>query len=134
MSVDSAQPPRYITVTVCRNALDFFNIIAYNNIVRNSENPKSHYNKGVIILLAEIRGRSQITIPAEIIKSLGISEGDKFDIVEKDGGIFLCPVVVYPKDKILKIAKIIKESETDTKAQKVFDSVEDLFADMGIDV
>lgn len=85
-------------------------------------------------MLAEIRGRSQITIPAEIIKSLGISEGDKFDVIEKDGGIFLCPVVVYPKDKILKIAKIIKESETDTKAQKVFDSVEDLFADMGIDV
>ena len=85
-------------------------------------------------MLAEIRGRSQITIPAEIIKSLGISEGDKFEVIEKDGGIFLCPVIVYPKDKILKIAKIIKESETDTKAQKVFDSVEDLFADMGIDV
>lgn len=85
-------------------------------------------------MLAEIRGRSQITIPAEIIKSLGISEGDKFDIIEKDGGIFLCPVVVYPKDKIQKIAKIIKESETDAKSQKVFDSVENLFADMGIDV
>ncbi len=85
-------------------------------------------------MLAEIRGRSQITIPAEIIKSLGISEGDKFEVIEKDGGIFLCPVVVYPKDKIMKIAKIIKESETDAKAQKVFDSVEDMFADMGIDV
>ena len=88
----------------------------------------------MIILLAELRGRSQITIPAEIIKSLGISEGDKFEVIEKDGGIFLCPVVVYPKDKILKIAKIIKESETDAESQKVFDSVEDLFADMGIDV
>ena len=88
----------------------------------------------MIILLAEIRGRSQITIPAEIIRSLGISEGDKFEVIEKDGGIFLCPVVVYPKDKIMKIAKIIKESETDAKAQKVFDSVEDMFADMGIDV
>ena len=88
----------------------------------------------MIILLAEIRGRSQITIPAEIIKNLGISEGDKFEVIEKDGGIFLCPVVVYPKDKIMKIAKIIKESETDAKAQKVFDSVEDMFADMGIDV
>ncbi len=85
-------------------------------------------------MLAEIRGRSQITIPAEIIKSLGISEGDKFEVIEKDGGIFLCPVVVYPKDKLVRIAKIIKESETDPKAQKVFDSVEDLFADMGIDV
>ncbi len=39
-------------------------------------------------MLAEIRGRSQITIPAEIIKKLGICEGDKFDIIEKDGGIF----------------------------------------------
>lgn len=85
-------------------------------------------------MLAEIRGRSQITIPAEIVKSLGISEGDKFDVIEKDGGIFLCPVVVYPKEKITKIAKILKESKTDGKAQKSFDSVEDLFADMGIHV
>ncbi len=85
-------------------------------------------------MLAEIRGRSQITIPAEIVKSLGISEGDKFDVIEKDGGIFLCPVVVYPKDKIAQIARIIKETETDGRSKKVFDSVEDLFADMGIDV
>ena len=82
-------------------------------------------------MLAEIRGRSQITIPAEIIKKLGISEGDKFDIMEKDGGIFLCPVVVYPKDKI---AKIVKESESDTKKKTAFESVEDLFSDMGIDI
>ena len=85
-------------------------------------------------MLAEIRGRSQITIPAEIIKKLGISEGDKFDIVEKDGGIFLCPVVVYPKDKLLKIAKLIKSSETELSSQDSFDTVEDMFADMGINI
>lgn len=85
-------------------------------------------------MLAEIRGRSQITIPSEIIKKLGISEGDKFDIMERDGGIFLCPVVVYPKDKIAKIAKILKESENDTKKQTAFESVEDMFSDMGIDM
>lgn len=85
-------------------------------------------------MLAEIRGRSQITIPAEIIKQLGIVEGDKFEIMVKDGGIFLCPVVVYPKDKMAKIAKIIKESEADLSKQSAFDSVEDLFADMGIDI
>ncbi len=85
-------------------------------------------------MLAEIRGRSQITIPAEIIKKLGICEGDKFDIIEKDGGIFLCPVVVYTKEKMAKIAKIIKESEADLSKQSAFDSVEDLFADMGIDI
>ena len=64
-------------------------------------------------MLAEIRGRSQITIPAEIVRKLGISEGDKFEVMEKDGGIFLCPVVVYPKEKLTKIAKIIKDSEED---------------------
>ncbi len=85
-------------------------------------------------MLAELRGRSQITIPAEIIKKLGISEGDKFDIVEKDGGIFLCPVIVYPKDKILKIAKLIKDSELELSTQDSFDSIEDMFSDMGIDI
>ncbi len=85
-------------------------------------------------MLAEIRGRSQITIPSEIIKKLGISEGDKFDVIEKDGGIFLCPVVVYPKDKLLKIAKLIKDSEQGIQRQESFDTVEELFADMGIDI
>ena len=85
-------------------------------------------------MLAEMRGRSQITIPAEIVKKMGISEGDKFDIVEKDGGIFLCPVVVYPKDKIAKIAKLIKESESDIANQKAYENVSDMFADMGIDI
>ena len=85
-------------------------------------------------MLAEIRGRSQITIPAEIIKKMGISEGDKFEVIEKDGGIFLCPVVVYPKEKILKIAKLIKDSEIDVSKQEGFDSVEDMFLDMGIDI
>ena len=85
-------------------------------------------------MLAEIRGRSQITIPAEIVKSLGISEGDKFDIIEKDGGIFLCPVIVYPKEKLLKIAKLIKDSEIELSKQKSFDTVEDMFSDMGINV
>ncbi len=85
-------------------------------------------------MLAEIRGRSQITIPAEIIKKLGISEGDKFDIVEKDGGIFLCPVIVYPKEKIMKVAKVIKDSEKQISEQKGFETVEDMFLDMGIDI
>ncbi len=85
-------------------------------------------------MLAEIRGRSQITIPSEIIKRMGISEGDKFEIIEKDGGIFLCPVVVYPKDKLMKIAKLIKNAESQLNEQQGFESVEDLFADMGIDI
>lgn len=81
-------------------------------------------------MLAEIRGRSQITIPAEIIKKLGIHEGDKFEVIEKDGGIFLCPVVVYPKDKMEKLVRIIKESPK----SRAFESVEEMFSDMGLDL
>ena len=112
--------------------LDFFERLAYNIYVRISEN--QNMQREVFSMLAEIRGRSQITIPAELIKKLGISEGDKFDIIEKDGGIFLCPVVVYPKEKIAKIAKLIKESEIEISNQKAFESVDDMFADMGIDI
>ena len=78
--------------------------------------------------------KGKVKVNGEIIKKLGISEGDKFDVVEKDGGIFLCPVIVYPKDKLIKIAKLIKDSESELSKQQDFDTVEGMFADMGIDV
>ena len=83
-------------------------------------------------MLVEMRARSQITLPNEIIKNLGINEGDKFEVEERDGGVFLCPVVVYPKVKLEQLAKIIKEHEKTPAA--VFDNVEDLFKDMGIEL
>ncbi len=85
-------------------------------------------------MLAELRGRSQITIPAEIIKKLKISEGDKFEVTERDGGIFLCPVVVYPKEKIEKLAKLVKEAQEFTSDQKAYGDVDEMFRDMGIDL
>ena len=81
-------------------------------------------------MLIEMRARSQITLPNEIVKSLGISEGDKFEVMERDGGVFLCPVVVYPKAKLEQIAQIIKNHEKNPSA--VFESVEDMFKDIGI--
>ena len=79
-------------------------------------------------MLAELRSRAQLTIPTEIVKEIGAVEGDKFDIVVKDGGIFLCPVVVYPKEKIAKIVKILKGADN----LEEYDDVEAMFADMGI--
>ena len=87
-------------------------------------------------MLVELRGRSQITIPNEIVKRLGIREGDKFDIIEKDGSIMLCPVVVYPKKEMRRIARILRETEADYTAgtHKSYDDVEKMFEDMGIDL
>lgn len=87
-------------------------------------------------MMIEIRGRSQITIPSEIVKSLGIKEGDKFEVIEKDGGIFLCPVVVYPKKEMIRIAKLVKETDAEYKSGelKFYDDVDKMFMDMGINL
>lgn len=80
-------------------------------------------------MLAELRQKAQITIPKEIIAKLGLSEGDKLDIFEKDGTICLMPVAVYPK----KYLNELRDEISDVKAklasgeQPVFDSVDALF-------
>ena len=83
-------------------------------------------------MLAELRVKSQITIPKEIINTLGLSEGDKLDIFEKDGMICLMPVVVYPKkymDELRSEISQVKE-RLDKGEQPIFDSVDALFADL----
>ena len=48
-------------------------------------------------MLTELRTKSQITIPKDIVMKMGLREGDKLEIVEKDGVIELMPVAVYQK-------------------------------------
>ena len=81
-------------------------------------------------MLIELRARSQITLPNEIIKRLGINEGDKFEVMERDGGVFLCPVVVYPKAKLEQIAQVIKDHKENPTV--IYESVEDMFKDLGL--
>lgn len=97
--------------------------------------PFSNSKKEDDIKLAELRQKSQITIPKEIIVKLGLSEGDKMDIFEKDGFICIMPVVVYPK----KYVEELREEINDMKAQiasgkhPVFDSVDTLFEKLEAD-
>lgn len=48
-------------------------------------------------MITELKQKSQITIPKEIVKELELQPGDMFDISVEDGVIHLVPVVVYPK-------------------------------------
>lgn len=81
-------------------------------------------------MLAELRQKSQITIPKEIIVKLGLSEGDKLDIFEQDGTICMLPVVVYPKKYLDELRDEIDEAKAKIASgeQPVFDSVDALFA------
>lgn len=81
-------------------------------------------------MIAELRQKSQITIPKEIVVSLGLSEGDKLDIFERDGTICIVPVVVYPKKYVDELREEIEEAKQKIACgeQPVFDSVDALFA------
>jgi len=80
-------------------------------------------------MLAELRTKSQITIPKDIIVKLGLSEGDKLDIFEKDGLICIMPVVVYPKQYIDKLKGEIHEVKENIEngSQPTFSSIDALF-------
>lgn len=80
-------------------------------------------------MLAEIRQKSQITIPKEIVLKMGLSEGDKLEVFERDGTICMMPVVVYPKKYLDEL-----KGEIDSAKEKIasgelptFDNVDSLF-------
>jgi len=81
-------------------------------------------------MLAELRSKSQITIPKELVDRLGLSEGDKLEIFEQNGAICMMPVVVYPKKYLDELKDEIAETKTRIASgeQPVFDTVDALLA------
>ena len=80
-------------------------------------------------MLAELRAKSQITIPKAIVDKLGLSEGDKLELFEKDGMICVLPVVVYPKKYLDDLREEIEETKMKIASGEtpVFDTVDALF-------
>ena len=83
-------------------------------------------------MLAELRQKSQITIPKEIVSRLGLNEGDKLEINESDGIITIMPVTVYPKKYLDELKEEIKSAKAKIKfgEQPVFDNIDVLFAEL----
>ena len=79
-------------------------------------------------MLAELRSKSQITLPKSIVASLGLEEGDQLDIREKDGVIYMMPVTVYPKAYIDSLRSELTQLKEDIKygKQPVFTSIDAL--------
>lgn len=80
-------------------------------------------------MLAELRAKSQITIPKELVAKLGMHEGDKLEVIEKDGVIQLTPVVVYPKKYVDELKTEIAEMKRKIAdgTQPTFSSIDELF-------
>ena len=73
-------------------------------------------------MLTELRTKSQITIPKDIVMKMGLREGDKLEIE-------LMPVAVYPKKYLDELRSEINEAKAKIAAgeQPVFDTVDALF-------
>ena len=78
-------------------------------------------------MIIELRKKSQITLPKEIVKNLNLQEGDKFEITIENGCIRLEPVSIYPKEYIMKLAEEIQVLREDVKFEyNTFNNVDDL--------
>jgi len=58
-------------------------------------------------MIIELRKKSQITIPKEIIHQLNLQEKDQLEISIKDGIIIIEPVAVYSKSYIKKLEETV---------------------------
>ena len=74
-------------------------------------------------MLVELRSKSQITIPKQIVNKLDLHEGDQFEVIEKDGIINLVPVTVYPKDYIEQLEAEVKQLKKNIREGKVSTSL-----------
>lgn len=78
-------------------------------------------------MIIELRKKSQITVPKEIVDELSLQEGDHLDVSVKDGIIVIEPVAVYSKAYIEKLEKTVLRLNEDTSEYKIgpFKTVEE---------
>ena len=79
-------------------------------------------------MITELREKSQITIPRNIVAKLGLIEGDKLEITESNGIIHLIPVAVYPEGYVEALNKEVSDikEKIESGEQPVFDSVDEM--------
>lgn len=83
-------------------------------------------------MLVELKAKSQVTIPKEIVSLMNLSQGDKFEIIEESGRIVLIPLEVYPKNVIDELKASVEEikASIDSGVRPVFDSIDALFDEL----
>ncbi len=89
-------------------------------------------------MLTEIRSRSQITIPADIIKKLDLKQGDTLDVEIEDNQIILRPVIAIPKEQAYFWTKQWQSEEKQIQSDIASNNIQpaksknELFEDLGL--
>lgn len=83
-------------------------------------------------MLVELKAKSQVTIPKDIVNSMKLSQGDQFEVTEDNGKIVLIPVAIYPEHVIKNIKAEVKEikKSIENGTQPLFDSIDSLFEEL----
>lgn len=90
-------------------------------------------------MLVNLKQKSQVTIPKELVQKFNLRIGDKLDIDEKDGKIIITPVVIIPKDQVWYYSNKWQQMEQEVDEQmdkgQVYKvkSKEELFKGLGLD-
>jgi len=71
-------------------------------------------------MVVELKAKSQVTIPAAIVKSLGLSQGDLFDVEEHDGQITFIPIVTMPMAEAQEMNERAERDRQNEQARKRF--------------
>lgn len=80
-------------------------------------------------MIVELRQKSQITIPSEIVKELSLKVGDKLEISVLNGTLTLIPVTIYPKEYVEQLENEVMSlrEKIESKEAKTFDNLDDMF-------
>lgn len=67
-------------------------------------------------------------MPKTVVNALGLSKGDKLEVFERDGIIYMVPVIVYPKKYVDELHGELSQMMERIKSgeQPVFDSIDEL--------
>ncbi|SCM78737.1 Transcriptional regulator, AbrB family [uncultured Sporomusa sp.] len=68
-------------------------------------------------MLVELKQKSQVTIPAELLKKMKLKPGDKLEIEEKEGRLIITPVAIIPRDQLWYYSKEWQTGEMQAERQ-----------------
>ena len=78
-------------------------------------------------MIIELRKKSQLTLPKDVVRKLNLKEGDKLSIEIKNGSIIIEPDAVYPKESIYKFPEEIMLLKEDSKLEEyTFKNIDEL--------
>ncbi|WP_368490470.1 AbrB/MazE/SpoVT family DNA-binding domain-containing protein [Clostridium sp. BJN0013] len=87
-------------------------------------------------MITQLREKSQVTIPKEIMKKLNLKIGDSIDIDIEDNKIVIKPVVIVPKEQAWFWSEEWQQDEKQADKDinngntRKFNSAQELFEDL----